>query len=40
MKIISEVKEDLFALDDSYSLCHCISTDVRMSKGIALGKNI
>ena len=35
-----EVEEDLFAVDDSYSLCHCISTDIRMSSGIALGKNM
>ena len=35
-----EVKEDLFAVDASYSLGHCISTDIRMSAGIALGKNM
>lgn len=30
-----EVKKDLFTVDDSYSLAHCISQDYAMGKGIA-----
>jgi len=31
-----EVKQDLFEVDSSYSLAHCISQDYAMGKGIAL----
>lgn len=30
-----EIKQDLFSLDDSYALAHCISQDYAMGKGIA-----
>ena len=30
-----EVKGDLFSSPASHSLCHCISTDIAMGKGIA-----
>lgn len=31
-----EITGDLFKCDSSYSLCHCISEDCRMGKGIAV----
>lgn len=34
MKFIEE-KRDLFTTDKIYSLCHCVSKDFRMGKGIA-----
>lgn len=30
-----EIKSDLFDLDKSYSLAHCVSQDFKMGKGIA-----
>lgn len=36
--LLSEVRQDLFALDyrNEWSLCHCISEDLAMGKGIAV----
>ena len=33
--IYNEIKQDLFKVNDDYSLVHCISLDVQMGKGIA-----
>lgn len=33
--IYSETNQDLFTLDDSWSLAHCISADAKMGAGIA-----
>lgn len=35
----SEVKQDLFTVDDTYYLAHCISADFEMGKGIAVQFN-
>jgi len=35
MKLV-EVKKNLFTVDDSYYLAHCIATDLRMGAGIAV----
>ena len=34
--VVNEIKGDLFSSADNVSLCHCISRDVRMGKGIAV----
>lgn len=31
--IYNEIKQDLFKVNDDYSLVHCISLDVQMGKG-------
>ncbi|MFS0870793.1 macro domain-containing protein [Paenibacillus xylanilyticus] len=31
-----EIQQDLFALDEAYTLAHCISADARMGAGIAV----
>ena len=33
---ICEVKKDLFTVDESYWLCHCISADFKMGAGIGV----
>lgn len=32
----SEIKQDLFKIDESYQLVHCISSDAKMGAGIAV----
>lgn len=34
--IITEVRQDLFAVSEEYTLCHCISSDLAMGAGIAV----
>lgn len=34
--IFEEIDQDLFALEDSWSLAHCVSVDLRMGAGIAV----
>lgn len=33
--ILEEIKGDLFSSSDEFSLCHCVSKDLKMGKGIA-----
>lgn len=32
----TEIKKDLFTMDDAYCLAHCISSDAKMGAGIAV----
>lgn len=34
-KRVTEITQDLFLVDNSYSLAHCVASDLKMSKGIA-----
>lgn len=34
--ILIEEKRDLFSLDNTYALCHCISSDFKLGAGIAV----
>ncbi|WP_374017832.1 hypothetical protein ABU162_27660 [Paenibacillus thiaminolyticus] len=33
---LTEIKKDLFMMDDAYCLAHCISSDAKMGAGIAV----
>jgi len=33
---LREIQQDLFAMDEAYTLAHCISADARMGAGIAV----